>query len=214
MKEKPILFSGEMVRAILDGRKTQTRRVVKERHQPNGLWGRNPATGQEQIQQNYPLQNVRPWWNIGGINGAAIHCPYGQVGDRLWVKETFSLLPSGQIWYRADGHSINDGHWKPSIFMRRKYSRITLEIVSARVERLNEISFHDARCEGIWGDGKGGFVVAGTEICERDAVVAYRRLWESINGAGSWADNPWVWVIEFTKLSEAGHRQDHAGGKS
>jgi len=182
MKERPILFSGPMVRAILEGRKSQTRRVVKS------VDVQNCCTHQ-----------------CGGKSAAVLaHCPYGKPGDRLWVRETHLPTASG-VYYRADfsdfdaaGHGAMYGGWKPSIFTKRAYSRITVEIVKVRVERLKDISVTDAIEEGI-----------PVNTCLRKApfgtgwahpVSAYVELWESLNGEGSWEDNPWVWVIEFKRV--------------
>lgn len=175
MKERPILFSGEMVRSILEGRKTQTRRVM--RHQ----------AGAELAFQN---------------------CPYGQPGDRLWVREMFATLDChhGQTVYRADGEkNLADMTWKPSIHMPRRAARLTLEIVRVRGEKLNDISEEDAEAEGarrgIWcNDG-----VLCDPMDEDDEKRAsfrhgYGFLWETINGPGSWDKNPWVWVVEFRRL--------------
>ncbi len=168
MSEKPILFSGEMIRAVLDGRKTQTRRVVKP--QPVGLWA---APGKSR-------------------------CPYGQPGGRLWVRETFYPERShrGPVSYRATWPRDDDppdGGWKPSIFMPRWASRITLEIVSVRVEQVQDISEDDARAEGV-DDGTG----------QTRPLHPYwfRALWDSINskrGYG-WEKNPWVWVVAFRRV--------------
>lgn len=200
VKERPILMSGPMVRAILDGRKTQTRRVVK----PQPTFVNAEAL---YVIQEFPDEPHRE-----------IDCPYGKVGDRLWVKETFctpfTIGAPGQgqkIRFRAS--HVEDGFtykWRPSIFMPRWASRITLEIVSVRVERLQHISEEDAIAEGVeplrklapqmphhWksyrlsGDGT---------FCEATAWDSYRTLWESINGNGSWAANPWVWVVEFKRV--------------
>lgn len=166
MKERPILFSGEMVRAIFDGRKTQTRRLHK---------------------------------TVGG----SIHpenCPYGNPGERLWVRETFRPFFKDGFIYLADAgtHRLNARSeeeakknwpgWKPSIHMPRKACRLTLEILSLKVQRLNDISEEDAQAEG-----------AKIEDALEPYRYAFRCLWESINGAGSWEQNPWVWVIEFKK---------------
>jgi hypothetical protein len=160
MKEHPILFSGEMVRAILDGRKTQTRRVVK-----------------------------KEWEKIED-------CPYGKIGDRLWVRENFIKLNDESLIYRVDRMmKWPDGSWhqaakdfkfkwKPSIHMPRYASRITLEITDVRVELLKAISNDDARAEGIPIDSEA-------------VVWSYRQIWEAINGEGSWDKNPWVWAISF-----------------
>jgi hypothetical protein len=175
IKERPIIFSGEMVRAILDGRKTQTRRIVKP-------------------------QPVRE--NINGIpyfsNGFPIdyrNCPYGQMGDSLWVRETFGESGLNRIEYKAypkDGKDFRAVmRWKPSIHMPRWASRITLEIVNVRVERLNDISEEDCLKEGVtyWPHEK-------ERIKER-----FSHLWQSIYGQGSWGQNPWVWVIEFKRVT-------------
>lgn len=217
---KPILFNAQMVRAILEGRKTQTRRVC--RLQPHDAAG-------------------MVWWPDGagtdtGTSGGAPgiylkKCPYGELGDRLWVRETFAysvIDPEGlspeddpenyDIIYRAtyqQGGGWRDGEgnpikapWKPSIYMPRWASRITLEIADVRVERLQDISEVDAVAEGAnFHDGRGighsgyrhdsndGFVWA-------TAKASYMHLWEQINGAGSWNENPWVWVVEFKRVTE------------
>ena len=184
MTERPILFSAPMVRALLDGSKTQTRRVMKI--QPTHF---NPV-GVPRLAQS-----------VG--NSDVIACPYGQPGDQLWVKEThWRDDEDGAILYAAnsvdlavvDQNKHETGspryNWKPSIFMRREYSRITLEVVSARVERLNDISRGDAMAEGcpFPNMAKGD-----------DPRKWYADLWNAINGPGSWDKNPWVWVVEFTR---------------
>jgi hypothetical protein len=188
-KERPILFSGPMVRAILDGRKAQTRRVVN----PQSLVG-----------------------HYGG--GVVTKCPYGGAGDRLWVRETFQEVDDsdedkvrkGPI-YRADADDL--GPWTPSIYMPRKYSRITLEVTGVRVQRVQDISEEDASAEGIRKVTKDGDVkkycvydrgdMSSTPWAEmpRTARDAYRILWNSINekrGFG-WSTNPWCWVVEFKR---------------
>lgn len=226
MKEHPITFNETMVRAILEGRKTQTRRIIK------------PQPGIE--------------------SGQRMHCPYGQVGDRLWVREAWAEehplaiqdgrysqpgragIPgpppvSYRIIYRADGEPLQvwrNGdqsypywtrsgpasqidadfptvcsnyqrggqaiYWHPSAHMPRWASRTTLEITGIRVERLNAISEADAKAEGCcartYRDGRG----------HEPATVEYRCLWESIYGPGSWDANPYVWVIEFNRINQAG----------
>lgn len=175
-KERPILFSGEMVRAILEGRKTQTRRVMKP--QPFDLiksWPANPKNGQE------------------------IHCPYGNASDRLWVRETFAeggmIRPGDKVSYAADwGEDARViRRWKPSIFMPRWASRITLEITNVRVERLQEITAADAKAEGV------------EPFLNRDATAwraGFQVGWDALNAkrGHSWEKNPWVWVIEFKKV--------------
>ena len=191
-----------MVRAILDGRKTMTRRVVKC----------------DSIVDN------KPYWNIGGFREG--NFPY-QVGSRLWVRETWCnvpLKPDGKMGaiYKADGPDECDleiedgwefmGKWRPSIFMPRWASRITLEIVSVRVERLNSISREDAIKEGLihkkgviepdwWENGKS----EGTYL---SPVTCFEALWYSINGKTyPWASNPWVWVIEFKRVEAKDRRR-------
>lgn len=201
-RERPILFSGPMVRAILEGRKTQTRRVVKH----------IPALGAPE-----------EWCHRAGsvefshIAGPYQHfCPYGHSGDRLWVKETYceasSHMEFGRKIYRADiGETAKPPlwmKWKPSIFCTRIASRITLEITGVRVERLKDCSEADAIAEGIdhreFGDGSGTMLYrVADNAWENDPVAAYRTLWESINGPGSWAQNPWVWVVEFKRVEVA-----------
>lgn len=202
MKERPILFSGPMVKAIREGRKTQTRRVVK----PSWIAAAD-AAGES-------------WGPEGDQNYWAGVCPYGQPGDRLWVRETHrfdGLDPRiairdrrlDEISYRAD--MISDSccdscTWRPSIFMPRWASRITLEVAGVRVERLNEISEADAKAEGIEDVGDlwrnytpdSHYLHCLTLEQPRDS---FRSLWESINGPGSWDLNPFVWVVEFGRVS-------------
>lgn len=194
MNEHPILFNTAMVQAILDGRKTQTRRVVKP--QPIGKSFDDPLHGK--------------WLklNFGGlllptVKDLPMHSPYGQIGDRLWVRETYGTkirnvggAPHESYAYKADNpDEINfydcngNGYpikWKPSIHMPRKASRIQLEITNIRVELLNDISEADCIKEGV-----------GSPILRDCKKPKFMQLWESINGAGSWDKNPWVWVIEF-----------------
>jgi hypothetical protein len=187
-KELPILFSAPMVQAILEGRKEQTRRIVKPQ----------PDRGFAHMEYHRD-GTCEVGINIDSPNHYQIHCPYGGCSDRLWVRETFQEIPDdgGTYVYRAtdpDWEDSTDWKWKPSIFMPRKASRITLEIVSVRVERLQEISGADCISEGT-----EYFVQEGTTM---DAKLAYRLLWESINGKGSWARNPWVWVICFKRVEK------------
>jgi hypothetical protein len=186
VKEKPILFNGEMVRAILEGRKTQTRRVVKP---------------QPPDKHDFVDIDDGDFWFSGMTAYNAGPCPYGQPGDRLWVRETWMSDPYinsvGSTIYRATETELDryNGHnWKPSIFMPRVRSRLTLEIVRVRVERLQRISEEDALSEGT---RRFNMPVGNMADCPsyRDA---YKCLWESINGKGSWAKNTWIWVIEFT----------------
>lgn len=216
MKERPILFSGQMVRAILDGSKTQTRRAVKH---PLAQAANRILSYKEQTEFDCVLKD-----DSGGI----IQCHYGKPGELLWVRETFCIESSRDVAYdppHSDGrpirHHTDDEsgawweqphyratdpapkldigtdepgcRWRPSIFMPRWASRILLEITAVRVERLQSISGPDCWAEGIahagWDPDRYGSV-----------VECYRDLWESINGPGSWDANPWVWVVEFQRL--------------
>lgn len=199
-KEGPIICNGTDVRAILEGRKTQMRRVVKP--QPVDL-------------QFGP--GAEPW---DASTGYALRCPYGMPGDRLWVRETWGLfsdlgfcdtsltgmqaLPDlWQLAYRVDhidpvrGDGPHLPFWRPSIFMPRWASRITLEITGVKVERLQNISGPDC-----WAEGIDEIRSSGDEYGElRGSVVEdYQALWQSIHGADSWHANPWVWVIEFRRV--------------
>lgn len=213
VKERPVLFKAEMVRAILDGRKTQTRRIVKAKDsEPERCI--TLKTLMRNIQE-WRQQEGR-WFGIDGWDTLVFaDCPYGQVGDHLWVKETWTpdhadFYPHFPLCYRADfgpEYERENGKvwsseqnawfpfkWRPSIFMPRWASRITLEITSVRVERLREISEQDAASEGVkWRTGNPG-------ECRTCARGAFMDLWESINGKDSWAANPWVWCIEFKRL--------------
>lgn len=182
MKERPILFSGPMVRALLDGSKTQTRRIVKP-----------PYTG----------------CLDAGLGANTDLCPYGQPGDRLWVREAWAeTRPFGIPWpatmtvYReGDNRTDYGGPWKPSIHMKRSASRITLEITEVHVERLQDISEADALAEGIVRQRDGGYGLADTTHYHfTDPRQSYFSLWEAINGAGSVEANPWVWAVTFRRL--------------
>jgi hypothetical protein len=174
-----------MVRALLDGSKTQTRRVVK----PTPEW-----IGQS---------GVLSYRGRVGLPHAL--CPYGQPGDRLWVRETHMDLGACYL-YRADAEAEQERAivaprqpWRPAIHMPRAASRITLEITGVRVERLQDISPEDC-----WAEGIQEMRDAGDENGELRGSVRqdYQALWESINGPGSWDANPWVWVVEFKRLEQ------------
>ena len=197
MTERPILFSAEMVRAIFGGNKTMTRRIVK----PQPTW--------VQAHTAYIGRKI-------GIH--EVLCPYGRKGDRLWVRETWQCVhvyidpetgygddikvakeipkEKDSYWrpiYAADQeyeeNSWDRGfRWRPSIHMPRWASRLSLEVTDVRIERLQAINADDAIDEGIETETIGS--------C-REAVEAFARLWESINGPGSWAENPWVWAVSF-----------------
>ncbi|CAM8095858.1 morphogenetic protein [Klebsiella pneumoniae] len=214
-----MIFNGEMVRALLSGRKTQTRRIIKPQPEVtlsgslSGKWLSRPLNG----------------LLLPKIEDIAIHCPFGAVGDRIWVRETWGVVShafsddglmidwvpdrpataihempfgngyySGYAIYATDGDFTwgdDDGYedgrwcWKPSIHMPRAASRILLEITDVRVERLRSMSQDDARAEGV---------IAASGPME--AGLAFRELWDSIYGEESWKANPWVWVIEFKRV--------------
>lgn len=203
MNEYPILFSGPMIRALLEGRKTQTRRVVKPQPSelPNGNFAWRQSKHGESF-ENFPIDALLPY------------SPYGIEGDRLWIREAWAVEPRLEsyspfmlehhpVWYAADDlwviwngkrEESVPGRTRPSIHMPRWASRITLEIVSVRVERVRAISESDCIAEGT------EYAVAEGE--NMPAKVAFEMLWNSINekrGFG-WEKNPWVWVIEFRKL--------------
>lgn len=213
MKTRPIIFSGLMAQAILEGRKTQTRRVIKP---------------QPEVHHAIPHLNhfVVRWRNINAPWPEAsclmlLRCPY-LPGDRFWVRETWaahpyfnstkpSLLTQDEpIWYRASYQNESHLMWRPSIFMPRWASRITLEVTGLRVGRVQDISEESAIAEGIeqmgqlWRDYSGNF--AADYDCYR-AKDSFASLWDSINakrGFG-WDVNPWIWAIEFRKLEEGEH---------
>lgn len=188
--EKPILFSGEMVRAILDGRKTQTRRVIKPQPRFDRM-GLTDASFVNTYDETWAYPNVCP--------EKYYKCPYGKPGDLLWVRETWRESEShtwagcqnlDAIHYKADHDEPDaDGCWRPSIHMPRWASRITLEVTNVRVERLQDILVEDSLKEGMDHNPMN---------CPR---MEFAQLWNSINekrGYG-WETNPWVWVVEFER---------------
>ncbi|AYW39447.1 hypothetical protein [Pseudomonas aeruginosa] len=209
-RERPILFNDQMVRAILEGRKTVTRRAVKD----TGFYAIDAA-----IHGNEVALRER--------EALSTRCPFGQPGDRLWVRETHAQVfevdipdgrPAGPIgtagspgrpdWkcryvYRSDGempnvqwHHVGDSQpvrWTPSIHMPRRASRILLEITAVRVERLQDITPNQCIAEGAWREkdkelGRG-----------QEAIAAFADLWRSTGG--DWDANPWVWVVEFKRVT-------------
>lgn len=226
---RPIIFSGEMVKAILDSRKTQTRRIAKARGADRVLYVEGAPL--------YPARNgdtgytgwVAEVDKLGGRNGLhlPITCPYGAAGGKLWVRETWSPYGENAAWYRADfngrltqpGLKGGGGHftgWKPSIHMPRWASRITLEITKVRVERLQDISEEDAKAEGV--EPVGYLAVNPFLTRALHALMSreknthrteYRLLWDSLHGKGAWEKNPWVWILEFKRhLFEHGTKSD------
>lgn len=222
MKERGMIFNAEMVRALLDGRKTQTRRPIK--------WKQTRFTeiGEREDGSKWPwsedAEHTCDFWHP---------CPFGAVGDRIWVRETFqgplvheelfeeySAYPEKfetpeYCEYAADGgvrpeycdldDNLRHG-WRPSIHMPRWASRILLEITNVRVERLNAISEEDAEAEGIdmeaLYDSQDCYdCIADHNMTGRPTVTgAFKYLWESIYGEEGWKSNPWVWVIEFKRV--------------
>lgn len=197
MRERPILFSGPMVRAILEGRKTQTRRVCVM-----------PWKGRRVIQSS----DDGEWYDADCISpGRKVKFPYGVPGDRLWVKEGITLdFKDGeyaQSSYVADGDlTVADAWpWKlktlPAMFCPKGLSRLTLEVKAVRVERLQEISRADAKAEGFLPGANGLESWGGQSY--GNAQLAYRAYWESLNvkRGDSWESNPWVWVVEFERVT-------------
>lgn len=200
-KERPILFSAPMVRALLDGSKTQTRRVVKPQP-PHDLQHRSVDAPDA-----FVAEGEHTWWagnHTQGIYHSA-RCPYGQPGDRLWVREAWApkaIDPECTVAaYRATDDECK-GPWTPSIHMPRWASRLDLEITGVRVERLQDISEADAIAEGIERreDACGSWKHYGDTGMSVDAIGSYRSLWERINGDESWKSDPWVWVVEFRRI--------------
>lgn len=214
MKERGMIFNGEMVRAILDGRKSQTRRIVKSDCMDIGekddgtLW---------------------PWREHDNGGDYWYPCPFGEVGDRIWVRETWQAIhdsvdefghveertysPSipkekDRYWHTVYAEHFGDENredrgfpWRPAIHMPRWASRILLEITSVRVERLNDISQKDAQAEGMeltgWRPTYSDPDSGGEVWTPYDN---FAELWQSLYGVGSWLSNPWVWVIEFRRI--------------
>ena len=195
VKERPIIFSAPMVRAILGGRTTQTRRRVKP-HPPE--WINELHGGELSKRAPYAIEDDEQrvfGWGFQDDHDRYYKFPYGIIGDRLWVRETYAVCADCNIFYKADGEPFPwDGiKWKPSIYMPRRASRLTLEITDVRVERLKDISEKDAIAEGCQCAGVPASITN---------VGAFAKLWESISGEGSWSQNPWVWVIEFKKVAQ------------
>lgn len=222
MKSRPILFSAPMIRALLDGRKTQTRRVVKPqpilsahhepvRPEPRGFGSWIFMAHSDEPSYQFATNDCR--------------CPYGYEGSLLWVREAFFPEVAGDehfpVWYRAteEADFPYDENWKPSIHMPRWASRLTLRITEVRVERVQEISREDAIAEGVdWeacpthqtdasfrtqreADRVG---LCAHYYAEIDYVGGFQRLWDAINAKRGypWEANPWVWVIKFEVIQK------------
>lgn len=223
MTQRGMIFNGEMVRAILDGRKTQTRRIMKIQPEHSGFGLRRV------IDSKNGSDDGKYFWSLSDACGLKIRsksftCPFGSVGDRIWVREAFRVhsraTEVATLVYKASERNswteqtnrvpvsvcnkpATPEKWTPSLYMPRWASRLLLEITDVRVERLNAISEEDARAEGIID---GGCLNCGEpEPCgcanpEPDATDAFAYLWQSIYGSDSWNANPWVWVIEFKRV--------------
>jgi hypothetical protein len=198
-RERPILFSGAMVRAILEGRKTQTRRIMR----PQPEWPQN-----------------RGWRSQRDLEAESHRFPYGKPGDRLWVRETWQAFKTWNgkpgVAYRAscpndtfdcteDGcvDQIRILKWRPAIFMPRDLSRLAVEVTDVRVERLQDITADDARAEGMPPEGPQPAKINGElgSVYYFDPVVAFAHGWNTINGKRApWTSNPWVWVVTFRRL--------------
>lgn len=224
-RERPILFSGEMVRAILDGRKTMTRRVVKP--QPVEVNTGNELRGWVWLGRRSPFDSVDSIHCNDFAEQIAARCPYGNAGDRLWVRESFQIYhedgagglsvicPTGArdrdgvVKYMADStetQADREAHgtlsWRPSIHMPRDASRLTLEITEVRVERIQDATREDAVAEGVEG---WGYQDSYTGDCDgQHPEEVFRDLWNTLNekrGYG-WDVNPWVWVIGFRRIEQ------------
>lgn len=214
VKERAIPYSGPMMLARRAGIKTMTRRVVK----PEPDW-EHPFPCPSETPEGWqgPL-DYSLWAHEGDqSDGCVRRCPYGQPGDRLWTREAWKTLleydhlppreipRTAPIWYLADGNAPEGfGRYRHGRFMVRWMSRGLDEITAVRVERLNDISDSDAAREGIFHwEGHGYYDKAPDAggIFHACAAAAFKTLWESINGPGSWAQNPWVWVIEFKRVA-------------
>ncbi|HBK4816020.1 hypothetical protein [Enterobacter asburiae] len=223
MIERGMIFNDEMVRAILDGRKTQTRRIMKV--QPD-----TPEFGLRRIIESSIANEIGMYfWSQEDARGIKARskqffCPFGDVGDRIWVRETWAEAGASApdlTLYRANypahvpTHYENvppaeDVRWTPSIHMPRWASRILLEITDVRVEQLKSISEEEARSEGVaqLREGFWKHYQPGWTQHQLSARGSFATLWESIYGFGEWDRNPWVWVIEFKRIEGDGHATD------
>lgn len=230
MKERPILFSGPMVRAILQNKKTQARRIVKPKPPDEAHPFSIICSSDEKDQGKWKFTKNKD--HLSGTVLGPIACPYGKPGDRLWVKESFAIVPRAVLcWSTGVHHSLHpdnnrdaaiyregwersasDFGWRSSTHMPRWASRITLEITRIRVEKLQAINKADAIAEGIervggesschpWRNYLLKHHAHPTGHCS-SPLQSYMTLWEKINGVGSWDANPWVWVVEFQRIKE------------
>ncbi len=213
MTERPIPLRDWEVLAILQGRKTQTRRLMKAQPYPDSIvtvehYNQTVIDRHGDMQPGPEIFGAH--WDDGEYG---LRCPYGAPGDMIWVRETWCRTGLSHVpcaHYRADGEHVvlDDGDgftavnkdgsekspWRPSIHMPRWASRITLRITDVRVERLQDISEDDARAEG-W---PGPFTETGFPIAS--PLAWFANVWTNINGPSAWDDNPWVWVISFERV--------------
>lgn len=226
MRERPILFSAPMVRAILAGEKTQTRRAV--RHLPGfgpvSQFGESDTAGYDWAFRDRCMR----WNEVDDTRLRQQFCPYGVIGDRLWVRETWGVLFNDQVadveneptWYRASDEEpgqVMPTRWRPSIHMPRARSRITLELTDVRVERLQSITPADIKAEGVripvcgetrkvmvdisTPNGPGAFLTREQFGDPEQLLRAHwAALWCQVNGRASWDANPWVWALTFKRV--------------
>lgn len=198
MAIKPILFNTEMVRAILDGRKTCTRRIVKDGIPDDAMWGYTAFTPKGYISCRGVYAD--------GYGEEFYKLPY-QPGDLLYVRETFIQIAAHTFWYKADGKSwmLKDFRWKPSIHMPKKAARIWLKVTNVRVERLQDITEDEAKAEGAnWKNGKN---VGIEEKMNRTAIERFAEIWDGTISKTNlyrygWKANPWVYVIKFERCEK------------
>lgn len=179
-----------MIKAILEGQKTQTRRIIKPQPLESWMkyqdWNEYYKNGKKNLWIKHPISPI----------GKELKCPYGTIGDKLWVRESFAKnhpILDNKFSYKANSMNPKIRKWQPSIFMPRKASRITLEIKNIRVQRIRDISLEDAEREGVkvFSDDK-----------QYGDVSNFADLWITINGADSWKRNDWVWCITFTQINK------------
>ncbi|EMM5763738.1 TPA: hypothetical protein RUY73_002779 [Klebsiella pneumoniae] len=216
--ERGMIFNGEMVRALLDGRKTQTRRIVKGTDSAVKFCKEWNINGEEV----FVVLGEKDHTGMNPVLGA-ISCPFGAVGNRIWVREAFRVhsraTDVATLVYKASERNswteqthrvpvavcnkpATPEKWTPSLHMPRWASRILLEITDVRVERLNAINEHDAQAEGV-AKLRGGFwkhYQPGWTQHQLSARGSFVTLWKSIYGDESWNSNPWVWVIKFKRI--------------
>lgn len=207
-RERPIPLKAHEVRGILEGRQSQVRRVVKDI-----IWDAYEGPYRMRLTpEDHKGDDVRDDFHDGRIR-----CPYGEPGDRLWVREAWrteirndyiaprDLRPQSAVYYEAGGGGEEEipacaGKLRPSIHMPRWASRIDLEVIGVRVERLQDISDEDCWAEAPPGLSYPIRSPSDFAVTEGGRQRCYQRLWESINGPGSWDANPWVWVVEFKRI--------------